>query len=137
MLSQFLSRQFLAFLIVGATAALLHWLVRLMLSQYLAYTWAVCWAYLVGMTVAFVLNRIYVFPVSDKAIASQARDFIVINLAFFPVVWAAALVFNGLLLRVGLKHYSEEIAHAAAISLPVLATFLLYKFYAFGRKNYE
>ena len=137
MLSQFLSRQFLAFLIVGATAAFLHWLVRIMLSQYLPYTWAVCWAYLVGMTVAFVLNRIYVFPVSDKAIASQARDFIIINIAFFPVVWAAALAFNGLLLRIGLKHYSEEIAHAAAISLPVLATFLLYKFYAFGRKNYE
>ena len=136
MLSHFLSRQFLAFLFVGATAAFLHWLVRILLSLFLAYTWAVCWAYLVGMTVAFLLNRIFVFPASDKAIATQARDFIVINLAFFPIVWAAALTLNRLLLKMGVEHYSQEIAHAAAISLPVLATFLLYKFYAFREKGY-
>lgn len=137
MLEQFLSRQFLAFVCVGVTAALLHWLVRILLSQFLSYTWAVCWAYAVGMTVAFVLNRVYVFPTSDRPVANQARDFVMINLAFFPVVWAAALVFNWLLLKMGFEHYSEEVAHAVAISLPVFATFLLYKFYAFGRKNHE
>ena len=30
----------------------------------------------------------------------------------------------------------EEIAHAIAITLPVMATFLLYKFFAFREKYY-
>lgn len=136
MLSHFLSRQFLAFLAVGVTAALLHWLARIGLSLFLPYSWAVCCAYAVGMAIAFTLNRVFVFPASGKAVTRQVRDFMLVNLAFFPVVWAAALALNQLLLGAGVAHYSEEIAHALAISLPVLATFLLYKFYAFREKGY-
>ncbi len=88
------------------------------------------------MAIAFVLNSYYVFPTSDKPVAKQARDFIAINLAFMPVVWVAAMGLNALLPRVGIVRYSEEVAHALAISLPVLATFLLYKFYAFREKYY-
>lgn len=32
---------------------------------------------------------------------------------------------------------SEELAHAIAIPLPMLATFLIYKFFAFKEKRYE
>lgn len=135
-MKHFLSGQFLRFLAVGASAALLHWLARILLSQAMSYTWAVCFAYAVGMAVAFALNRLYVFPVSDKPVALQARDFLLINLAFFPVVWAAALALNALLLELGMVRYTEELAHGLAISLPVLATFLLYKFYAFREKHY-
>jgi len=131
MIATFLSRQFLAFLFAGGVAALLHWLARLLLSQFLPFGWAVALAYSVGMTVAFVLNRWLVFPSSDKPVERQARDFIVINLAFFPIVWIVALFLNKLFINLGLTAYTEEVAHALAISLPVLVTFLLYKFYAF------
>ncbi len=131
MIATFLSRQFLAFLFAGGVAALLHWLARLLLSQFLPFGWAVALAYSVGMTVAFVLNRWLVFPGSDKPVERQARDFIVINLAFFPIVWIVALLLNKLFINLGLTAYTEEVAHALAISLPVLVTFLLYKFYAF------
>ena len=136
MLRHFLSRPFVGFLLVGATAALLHWLARFALSAVLPYGWAVLLAYGVGMAIAFTLNSYYVFPASDKPVARQARDFIVINLAFMPVVWAAAMALNALLPRVGVVRYSEGVAHALAICLPVLATFLLYKFYAFREKYY-
>ncbi len=131
-----MSRQFAGFLLVGTTAAGLHWLARLALSTVMPYGWAVFLAYGVGMAIAFVLNSYYVFPTSDKPVAKQARDFVAINLAFMPVVWAAAMGLNALLPRVGIVRYSEEVAHALAISLPVLATFLLYKFYAFREKYY-
>lgn len=136
MLKHFLSRQFAGFLAVGGFAALLHWLARIGLSTLLPYSWAVALAYAVGMSVAFALNSYYVFPQSDKPVAKQARDFLAINLAFFPVVWVTAMGLNALLPRLGVVQFAEEVAHALAISLPVLATFLLYKFYAFREKYY-
>ncbi len=136
MLRHFLSRQFVGFLLVGGFAALLHWLVRILLSLVVSYPWAVALAYVVGMTTAFLLNSHYVFPASDKPVERQARDFIIINTAFFPVVWVVSIQLNRLLLGLGVERYSEAMAHAFAISLPVLGTFLLYKFIAF-RENYH
>jgi len=102
----------------------------------MAYSWALFFAYFVGVTIAFVLNSIYVFPGSDKPVHKQARDFIIINLAFLPVVWSAALGLNRFLIQIGMSRYTEEMAHAIALGLPLLATFPLYKFLAFREKYY-
>ncbi len=126
----------MVFLAVGMTAALLHWLSRILLSQLMSYAWAVALAYGVGMTIAFLLNRYFVFPTSDKPASKQARDFFFINISFFPVVWIASLLFNQMLITLGVGRYSEGIAHALAISLPLMATFLLYKLFAFKDKYY-
>ncbi len=136
MLKSFFSRQFLAFLFAGGFAALVHWLVRILFSQFMPFAWAVALAYAFGMATAFVLNSALVFPRSDKPVEKQARDFILINLLFFPVVWAVALLLNRALISMGVQAFTEELAHAIAISLPVLMTFLLYKFYAF-RENWH
>lgn len=131
MLQHFASTQFLRFLGVGGTAALLHWASRIVLSQWLPFAWAVAAAYAVGMLVAFLLNRRYVFPRSARPAHLQLRDFVVVNLAFFPVVWGATLLLERLLLAAGMTTYPQAVAHAAAIAIPVLATFLLYKLHAF------
>lgn len=136
MLKVFLSRQFVAYLLVGASAALLHWLARIAINQFLSYSTAVVLAYGVGMTVAFILNRSFVFPLSDKPIQKQIRDFMLINISFFPVVWGVSLALNSWFRGLGMVLYTQGLAHAIAISLPVLATFLLYKFVAF-RERYH
>ncbi|OIO01447.1 MAG: hypothetical protein AUJ49_07770 [Desulfovibrionaceae bacterium CG1_02_65_16] len=134
MLRQYCSAQFLKFLAVGGTAALLHWLARIGLSCFLPFAWAVAYAYCVGMAVAFELNRRYVFPASARPMFKQARDFVLINVGFFPVVWLASLGFRTVLEHIGLRHFVNELAHGAAISIPVFATFLMYKFCAFKDK---
>jgi putative flippase GtrA len=136
MLNHFISRQFAGFLLVGGLAALLHWLARILLSLFMPYSWAVVLAYAVGMTVAFILNSLYIFPASDKPVPKQARDFFIINSAFFPVVWLVSIQLNKVLPDFGVERYSEEVAHAVAISFPVLGTFLLYKFVAFRESYY-
>jgi putative flippase GtrA len=133
----FLSKQFLRFLAVGGLAALLHWLARVCLSIWLPFSWAVIIAYGVGMTVAFLLNSLFVFPKSEKAKHAQARDFVLVNLAFFPLVWLVSVQVNNWLKTIGMISHSEELAHAIAIPLPILATFLIYKFFAFREKGYE
>lgn len=136
MLKHFFSRQFVGFLLVGGLAAFLHWLARILLSLSMPYSWAVFLAYGIGMGIAFALNSLYVFPTSDKPVRKQARDFLAINLAFLPVVWLASLMLNQWLIGKGAVRYSEETAHAIAITLPVMATFILYKYFAFREKYY-
>lgn len=134
---RFLSPQFLSFLMVGTTAASVNWLSRLAMAQWMSFTIAVPAAYAIGMIVAFVLNRIFVFPNADEPTEIQIRRFIIINLSFIPLVWGGALALVELLGSFGLKIYVEELAHALALALPVLGTFLLYKYFAFKEaQNY-
>lgn len=131
MIRHFLSVQFLRFLCAGGIAALANWLSRMVLSQWLSFEWAVALAYGVGMTVAFLLNRVLVFPHSDRPVHQQLRDFVLVNLGSFPVVWACAIVFEAGLRQAGLRVYTEPIAHGIAIAMPMFAAFLIYKFVAF------
>lgn len=137
MIKYFFSKQFLGFLAVGGLAALLHWLARLFLSVWMPFSWAVISAYIVGMTVAFLLNSVFIFPKSEKPRHAQARDFVLVNLSFFPFVWLISVQVNNWLKAIGMTSYSEGLAHAIAISLPMFATFLIYKFFAFKEKRYE
>ncbi len=136
MLKHFLTRQFLAFLAVGASAALLQWSSRIVLSHWLAFSAAIVPAYAMSMTFAFCLNSLFVFRQSTRPRQKQARDFIMINLAFFPVVWVAAIGFEHALRDLGMRHATEAVAHACAIGLPTMITFLLYKFSAFKEGEY-
>jgi len=66
---------------------------------------------------------------------TQLIEFTVINLCFFPVVWIASLKINDLLIAVGQMNHSHDLAHAIAITIPMFATFLIYKFFTFGEKT--
>ena len=136
-IKNFFTKQFLVFLAVGSVAALLHWSARLLLNVWMPFAIAVIVAYGVGITVGFMLNSVFVFPNSEKPKRQQMRDFVLVNLTFFPVVWLASLKINDYLKSLGMTGYSEELAHALAIPLPVVATFLIYKFFAFKEGQYE
>ena len=131
MIHHFFTRQFVLFVFVGGLAALVNWVARLVSSVWFPFAWAVAIAYVFGMVAAFVLNSVYVFPRSDKPRPAQARDFVLINLANFPVVWLVSIQLNRGMLALGFTHYTKEIAHAIALAVPVFTTFLLYKFLAF------
>ena len=137
MIRHFLTKQFLFFLVVGGLAAFLHWLARILLSSWMTFSMAVIVAYVIGMTVAFLLNSFFVFPNSEKSKNLQICVFVLVNLTFLPIVWLASLKINYFLKDLGVYGHSEEMAHALAISLPMLATFLIYKFFAFKEKGYE
>jgi putative flippase GtrA len=127
----FFTRQFLLFLGVGGLAAFLHWLSRILLSQWLSFNWAVTVAYGIGILVAFLLNSFLVFPKSTKPKKQQAREFFITNICFFPVVWISAIEIYSILQYYGVIRNTEEIAHAIAVGIPMFATFLIYKFIAF------
>lgn len=136
MIKHFFTKQFLGFLAVGGIAAFLHWLSRILLSNWLDFPLAVAAAYAVGMIVAFALNSFFVFPNSEKPRHKQARDFVIVNLSFFPLVWIASITIDQVLQGLGMMRHTQALAHAIAVALPMLATFLIYKFFAFKDASY-
>ena len=131
MIRYFFTKQFVSFMAVGGLAAFLHWLSRIFLSHWLTFSWAVIVAYGIGMLIAFMLNSFFIFPASNKSKITQARDFILTNVCFFPVVWLSAIEINNALQFFGVASYTEAISHGIAVGLPMFATFLIYKFIAF------
>lgn len=133
MIRHFLSRQFLGFVGVGVTAAASNWLSRVVVSHWVSFNWSVVLAYGVGMVVAFTLNALLVFPGSDKPRQRQALEFVLVNLCFLPVVWMGTIAFEQALRSLGMHRFTESVAHAFALAIPMFASFLIYKFFTFKR----
>ena len=136
MIRYFFSLQFLAFVAVGGFAATLNWVSRMILDRWMSFSFAIICAYLVGMTVAFTLNRVYVFPKSRKSLHEQARNFVLVNLAFLPVVLATTLVLEPLFGSIMSESYARTAAHGVGVAVPAVLTFLIYKFHAFKDSEY-
>jgi putative flippase GtrA len=137
MIKHFVSKQFLNFLFAGGLAAASNFVSRVLFSLWLTYSNAIIVAYVIGMLTAFIINSIYVFSKSDRNKFIQLRDFIIINMTFLPLVWLVSIKLNVWLIDLGVKNYSEEIAHFIALVLPMLTTFLIYKYYIFKESRYE
>ena len=131
MIHHFFSAQFLKFLFVGVTAAFANWIARYGFSVIWPFPVAVALAYIVGMAVAYSLNRAAVFPTSNRPVLKQSMEFALINVLFFPVVWSASLLLNEILGYLRIVRFSEGAAHALALSIPMMLTFLIYKFRTF------
>jgi len=131
--TQFLAPQFLRFLAVGTTAAVAQWTARILLSQAFSFSVAIVIAYGLGMATAFGLNRWLVFPDADKPMEQQVSWFVIVNLAFLPVVWGVSIALADYVLPfLGVSHYREAIAHGIAIAVPTFGSFLLHKFLTFA-----
>ncbi|MDD2286938.1 MAG: GtrA family protein [Desulfoplanes sp.] len=137
MIKLFFTKQFVKFLVSGGGAAIIHWLSRILLNRWVTFSWAITFAYFIGMVVAFTLNSFFVFPKSEKSRCKQARDFFIVNISFFPVVLLISKFINHILQSVGIINYTQAIAHGIAVTIPTFATFLIYKFFAFKDTQYE
>ena len=126
------SRQFGRFLLVGGIALLCHWLSRFAFNFLVDYGLAIVLAYLVGMIVAFVLNKIYVFPFSANSLNVELSMFFAVNILAFPLVWAVAYgLGEWVLARVIQRQVALGLAHGVAITLPVFVNFALHKLITF------
>ena len=128
----YVSMQFVRFLAAGGVALVVHWLSRFVFNLFVSFGWAIVLAYGVGMSVAFVLNKIYVFPYSERSLKAEIFFFFAVNIAAFPLVWVVAYVLGEWML----VHYLQPslalaIAHGVAITLPVFINYALHKLITF------
>lgn len=130
--SLFISWQFVKFLAVGGVGALAHWLARFAFEAFMGFGAAVVLAFMVGLTVAFVLNRFFVFPRSARPVRDEMIIFTIVNAASFPVVVGISFFLGTFVLP---KFLSLEIAkalgHGVGVLSPVFVNFVAHKLITF------
>lgn len=126
-------RQFLLFVLAGGFAALVNLGARIAFNVVMAFEWAVIAAYLCGMTVAFVLSKLWVFEASGRPAHEEYVRFGLVNLVAIVQVW---LVSVGLerygLPWVGFTWHADTIAHAVGVAVPVFTSYLGHKHFSFA-----
>jgi len=124
--------QVVRFVAAGGTAAVVNFGSRIVLSHVMPYAAAIVVAYCIGMTTAFVLNRIFVFPGARNALHSQAAWFIVINLAAVLQTLAISLILvEWLFPMLGFTWHAETVAHGVGVLMPVFTSYIGHKRYSF------
>lgn len=131
-MSQFLSRQFLTFLVTGGTAATVNFGSRLLYNRWLDYSTSVIVAYITGMVTAFTLARLFVFKESEQSVPKSAFFFVLVNLVAVAQTWAISMgLAYWLLPAMGVTRGAPEIAHAVGIVVPVFTSYLGHKRWSF------
>lgn len=132
MIQQFLSRQFILFLVTGGTAALVNFGSRMVYNHWVSFSSAVVLAYLTGMLTAFVLAKGLVFKQSEQSIGRSALLFSAVNVVAVMQTW---LISMGLAIyalpAMQVNLWVPEIAHAVGVVVPVFTSYLGHKHFSF------
>ena len=132
MIQQFMSRQFLIFLLTGGTAAAINFFSRIVYSQWLDFSYAVVLAYITGMITAFVLAKLFVFKDSQQSVKRSVIFFALVNLFAVLQTWSISMGLAYYLLpSIGITLFVEEIAHAFGVAIPVFTSYIGHKRWSF------
>ncbi len=132
MIRQFISRQFLAFLLTGGIAAAINFGSRIVYSRWLDFSSAVILAYVTGMITAFVLAKLFVFKESQQPVHHSAAFFVLVNLVAVLQTWAISMGLAYYFLpQMGVTLFVHEIAHGIGVAFPVFTSYIGHKRWSF------
>lgn len=123
------------FLLLGGFSAGVNLVSRFALTPWTGFEWAVPLAYLIGMAVAFLLFRAFVFGASGRSVGSEAMRFTVVNIVALLLVWAISVgLARGVFPAIGFTWYAEDVAHLIGVLSPALSSWIGHKRYTFRSK---
>lgn len=126
------SRQFGVFLVAGGIAALANIGSRIGFSRLMPYVPAILCAYIVGMVVAFLLNRLFVFRNPRHGLHHQVLWFTAVNLAAVAQTLVVSLLFaHWLLPWAGIHEHVETLAHVIGVAVPTITSYVGHRFITF------
>lgn len=129
-----LSSQFIRFLVAGGVAAAANYGSRFLFSIWLSYGPAIVLAYLVGMSVAFVLMRQHVFSAASGALGPQVAKFVAVNLlAVMQTLIISLVLARWILPSLGVVTHAEAIAHLAGVLVPVATSYFGHRMVTFKK----
>lgn len=124
--------QLLLFLVTGGFAALVNFFSRMVFNHWTNYTEAIILAYVCGMIIAFVLNRLFVFRQAVNRLHHQVLWFSIVNLfALAQTILVSLLLAEIVLPYMGITWHPESVAHAVGVLVPVATSFLGHKHLTF------
>ncbi len=131
MIRQFMTRQFLGFLLTGGLAAGVNFGSRIVYNQWLDFSASVVFAYLTGMVTAFIVARAFVFTHGRQSVRRSAFFFVLVNGVAVLQTWAISMALYHLLPLAGVSRFVPEIAHAVGVAVPVFTSYLGHKKFSF------
>jgi putative flippase GtrA len=116
--------QFWRFLAAGGAAATANFGSRFLFSLWVPYEWAIVLAFLVGLTVGFVLMRGFVFNAYGKPFASQVAIFLAVNLfALLQTFLVSVALDRWVLPSLGVVSGVDALAHLVGVLVPVVTSY--------------
>jgi len=126
---------FLRFVLCGGISAVFNILARIAFSQVTSYEIAVVLAYIVGMTVAYILMKIFVFEPSSRSVSAEYTRFGLVNLASLAIVFAVSVgTMRWIFPALNFTWHAETIAHVIGVMSPVVTSYIGHKYFTFDRK---
>jgi putative flippase GtrA len=120
--------------LAGGVAAAANYGSRFLFSAWMPYPAAITCAYLVGMAVAFVLMRKYVFSAAGQPMLPQVWKFAIVNLlALLQTLVVSLVLARWLLPALGVQQHVEAIAHLVGVIVPVFTSFIGHRQATFRR----
>jgi len=127
---------FLRFVLCGGISALFNILARVGFSQIMIYEAAVVLAYLVGMTIAYLLMKLFVFQPSQRSVSAEYTRFGIINLISLLQVYAVSVgCVRWLFPALGFTWHAETVAHVIGVASPIVTSYVGHKYFTFDRKR--
>ena len=126
-------REFLLFILAGGFAAFINIISRAILSNFITFEKAIILAYIVGMIVAFVLTKRFVF-ISKNSTRKSFAAFALVNLAAVAQTYYISLWCKNIILPfLGVNIFVELLSHIAGVFFPVFSSYFGHKYISFGK----
>ena len=128
--------RFARFHFVGAVAAVANILSRIAFNFVMSYEAAIVVAYMCGMTIAYALNKLFVFAPSGRAMHDEYVRFTIVNLLSLTLVWTVSVGLAFFLFpAIGFTWHAKTIAHIAGVSVPAISSCFGHRHFSFASKN--
>ena len=131
-----LENRLVRFLFAGGVAAAANYGSRFLFSIWFRYELAIVFAYLVGMSVAFILMRGYVFDARHGALGQQIVRFVGVNiLAVIQTLLISILLARWGLPALGMRAHVEAFAPLVGVLIPVMTSYIGHRLLTFRVAN--
>ncbi len=126
------ARQFGGFVAVGVASACLSLVTRYGVNLFLAFEWAVVVAHIVGMLFSFGVNRLAIFPSSDRPVWDELGRFTLVNVvSLLLATGVSSWLYRVGLPAIGFAYAPALTAHFLGLAACTLPSFLGHKFFSF------
>lgn len=128
--------EFGRFLVTGGVAAGANVISRWLFNFIMPFEAAVVVAYLVGMTTAYVLAKLFVFEASGRRAHDEFVRFAIVNAVALVQVWLVSVgLARYLFPAVGFTWYADDIAHMIGVVIPAVTSYLGHRHFSFAARR--
>lgn len=128
-------RRMVAFLLVGGASAIATIALRAVLTRIVAFEIAVAVSHVFGLTMAFSLNRLFVFRTYEGGLIPAYLRFFLVNLLSLAIATAvSSFMFRVVFQKIEVGPYADYIAHFIGLGSAAIPSYFAHTNFSFKNK---